>query len=478
MGLHMVRSGVLRLAALATVASVGLMAAGCSSGEDSPIPAKAMSSKLSIDSLGAQTSECSAYKPYGDFEAGTRVEIRGAIADQEAALFADSLKQFEECTKITVSYIGSDEFATGIIVRAQAENPPDLAIFPQPALFSSMASAGYLVPAPGSVVDNIHSLWSEYWQRNGIVDGKVYGAPLTASVKGYVWYSPAEFETQGYAVPTTLAELTTLTKTIAKAGKHTPWCEGFASGDASGWPGTDWVEDMVLRNAGPNVYDKWVAHEIPFNDPQIVQALDSVGALIKDPANVNDGDIASIATTEFEDAGSPLLDGTCSLYHQASFYEGFWKKADGTDVRVAPDGDVWAFMLPGVDATSRSVVVGGDLVGAFNSDDATKAVQRYLSSDTWANNRVSLGGVISANTGVDPAGASSALLSDSIRILQHPDTIIRFDASDVMPTVVGSGSFWHGMMDWINGQSTNTVLDAIEITWPQAGTMHDDQATG
>lgn len=474
---------ILRMTAFGVTGALALLAAGCSSGDESPISTESMASTLSAGAsipgeaaadsskkrAASDSSDCSAFKDYGTFDVGTQVVIRGAVRGAEADLLSGSLTQFTNCTGIDVSYIGNDDFATGIIVRAQAEDPPDLAIFPQPALFGDMASAGYLVPAPGGVVDNIHEFWSDYWQKAGIVDDKVYGAPLTASVKGYVWYSPKEFEANGYTVPKTLDELTALTDTIAKAGKHKPWCEGFASGDASGWPGTDWVEDMVLRQSGPATYDRWVSHAILFNAPPIERAMNSVGALIKNSANVNGGhgDVASVATTEFETAGLPVLEGKCSLYHQASFYEGFWATTDGDAVNVAEDGDVWAFMLPGVKANDHSVIVGGDLVGAFNDESATQAVQKFLSSDTWANTRVSLGGVISANSGVDADNASSPLLSASIRMLQHPSTTLRFDASDVMPSAVGTGSFWSGMLDWINGEATTVTLNAIEITWPQ-----------
>ena len=221
---------------------------------------------------------------------------------------------------------------------------------------------------------------------------------------------------------------------------------------------------MVLRQAGPDVYDQWVNHEIPFNDPAIVEALDTVGDLIKEPANVNGGlgEVNSIATTEFGDAGLPVLDGTCAMHHQATFYEGFWP--DGTE--VAEDGDVWAFITPGTEADASAVTGGGEIVAAFSDSDETVAVQTYLSSDTWANIRVGLTGVISANSGLDPENASSELLSASVELLQDPETTFRFDASDVMPAAVGTGTFWKGMIDWIGGKSTQETLDFIEGSWP------------
>jgi len=134
---------------------------------------------------------------------------------------------------------------------------------------------------------------------------------------------------------------------------------------------------------------------------------------------------------------------------------------------VAPDGDVFAFLLPPVNADDPLAVTGGgEIVGAFSDDEAVAAFQAFLASDTWANNRVELGGVISANSGLDASLASSPLLEQSIEILQNPDTTYRFDASDLMPGAVGGNSFFKGIVDWIGGEDSQSVADKIEASWP------------
>jgi alpha-glucoside transport system substrate-binding protein len=434
---------------IAAAAVVGLALTGCTG---------------DIAAEDTANTDCGDYEAYGSFDSGTEVNIYGTILEVEADRLNESWADFESCTGIDVVYEGSGEFEEQINVRVQGGNPPDLGITPQPGLVADLARSGALVPAPQAVADNVTEFWSEDWAGYGTVDGELVGAPLMASIKGYIWYSPATFEENGWEIPTTLEELGTLTDDIAASEVMKPWCVGFASSAATGWPGTDWVEDMVLRQAGPDVYDQWVNHEIPFNDPAIVEALDTVGDLIKDPANVNGGlgEVNSIATTEFGDAGLPVLDGTCAMHHQATFYEGFWP--DGTE--VAEDGDVWAFITPGTEADASAVTGGGEIVAAFSDTEETVAVQTYLSSDTWANNRVGLGGVISANSGLDPENASSELLAASVELLQDPETTFRFDASDVMPAAVGTGTFWKGMIDWIGGKNTQETLDFVEASWP------------
>lgn len=429
-------------APLAIAAVAGLTLAGCSGGP------------------GSTGSDAGAA---GD---GT-VTVYGTISDTEADLLEESWAAWEKDNNIDIQYEASKEFEAQISIRAQGGSAPDIAIFPQPGLMADLASRDFLKPAPKAVEDNVDKGWSADWKNYGTVDGTLYGAPLMASVKGFIWYSPSKFKEWGVEVPQTWDDLLAVTKTIQEKTGKAPWCAGFASGEATGWPGTDWVEDLVLREAGPETYDKWVANEIPFTDPAIKTAFDSVGEILLNPAYVNAGygKVKSINSTPFGDVATTISDGTCALTHQASFFDGFIVDAGGT---VGPDGDVWAFITPAAEAGGQAVTGGGEIVAAFSDDADTQKVLEFLSSAEWANIRVGLGGVISANTGLDPAKATSPILQEAIKILQDPDTTFRFDGSDLMPGAVGSGTFWKGMVNWINGTSTDEVLQSIEAGWPSS----------
>jgi alpha-glucoside transport system substrate-binding protein len=393
------------------------------------------------------------------------VSVYGTISDAEADLLEQSWADWEKENDIDIEYEASKEFEAQISIRAQGGNAPDIAIFPQPGLMADLASRNYLKPAPQAVIDNVDEGWSKDWKAYGTVDDTLYGAPLMASVKGFIWYSPAKFAEWGVEVPETWDDLLAVTQTIQQKTGAAPWCAGFASGDATGWPGTDWVEDLVLRQAGEETYDKWVQNEIPFTDPAIKQAFDSVGEILLNPAYVNAGlgDVKSINSVPFGDVATPIANGTCALHHQASFFDGFITEAGG---EVGPDKAVWAFITPAEEAGSQAVTGGGEIVGAFSDDADTQKVLEYLSSADWANSRVALGGVISANKGLDPENAKSPILQEAITILQDPKTTFRFDASDLMPGAVGSGTFWKGMVNWINGAPTDEVLESIEAGWP------------
>ena len=456
---------------IAFIAATGLVLAGCASnGDDDPgtTPDAPETNEETPDNGGEVAAGCEAFEVYGNHE-GAEVELYHTISGTEAEQLAQSIVPFEECTGATVNSNGSDEFETEINIRVEGGNAPDLAVFPQPGLLQRVVGTGEVLAAPAEVEANVDKFWSEDWKNYGTVGTTFYAAPLMASVKGWVWYSPAEFEANGYNVPATWDEMMDLTAEMAANGgegpNYAPWCIGFESGTATGWSGTDWIEDLVLRQHGPEAYDAWVAGDLDFNSDEIRQSFEAFGDIALNPDYVNGGlgDSASIVNTAFQEAGLQILEQSCSLHHQASFYEAQWP--EGTD--VSENGDVWAFLTPSINADDGAAVTGGgEFVAAFNDEPVTVALQTYLASDTWANERVKIGGVISANTGLDPANAGSEIGRASIEILQGEDTVFRFDASDLMPAVVGASSFWTGMNDYVSGTSLDTVLTDIENSWP------------
>ena len=310
--------------------------------------------------------------------------------------------------------------------------------------------------------------WTEDWAGYGTVDGTLYGAPLMASVKGFIWYSPASLRGERLGGPEDLGRAAGAhRRPSSRRPAQTPWCAGFGSDAATGWPGTDWVEDLVLRQAGPEVYDQWVAHEIPFTDPAIKAAFDSVGEILLNPDYVNAGfgDVVTINThRRSATPAQALADGDCVLHHQArSSRASSRRRRHRRRRRTATSGPS---SPPAEEAGAGAVTGGGEIVGAFSNDADTSKVQEYLSSADWANSRVSLGGVISANKGLDPANASSVILSGGHRDPAGPEHDVPFrrlgpDAGRRRRRNVLEG---HGRLD--QRHDTDDVLDAIEASWP------------
>ncbi|THG30925.1 ABC transporter substrate-binding protein [Naasia lichenicola] len=424
-------------APLAILAVAGLALAGCAEAEDT-------------GSTGDQT-----------------VRISGGITGGEADALNKSFEQFTKDTGIKVVYTGDKSFEGNIVTKVSGGSAPDIAIVPQPGLLKTLVDTGEVKEAGEETEANVDKNWSPDWKKYGTFDGKFYAAPMLANIKGYVWYSPAAFKEWGVSVPTTFQEVLDLTKTIQEKTGTAPWCAGFASDAASGWPGTDWIEDLVLRQSGPDVYDQWVAGDVKFTDPEIKEAFDAVGEILKNPAYVNAGygDVKSINSTAFGDVAAKVADGSCALTHQASFLSANFldvKTAAGATPTVGPDGDVYGFVLPGIEADAANIEVGGEFVTPFSDSEAVQKATAYMATPEFADIRVGLGGVISANLNADPSKASSPLLQDAMKLLQDPNTTVRFDGSDLMPSTVGAGSFWKGMVSWIDGKDTDTVLSDIQ----------------
>jgi alpha-glucoside transport system substrate-binding protein len=298
----------------------------------------------------------------------------------------------------------------------------------------------------------------------GTQDGKTYGIPANFNVKSLVWYPKKAFEAKGYQVPTTIAELEALTDKI-KADGTTPWCVGIESAGATGWVATDWIEDFVLRYGGPEKYDQWVRHEIPFNDPVVVQSAQEFEKLALADGNVFGGR-KSVVSSNFATAINPEFDDPpkCFLHKQGNFItqKDFIKES----VRQNLDEEVGVFQLPGTDANNKPLLVGGDLAGAFTNDDDVKKALEFMSSPQFKFSNIATATWLSAVKSFD-LGQYPNETTKTVAKLAYESTVSRFDGSDTMPGAVGAGSFWKDMTAWISGQkSLDEALKDIEDSWP------------
>ena len=267
-------------------------------------------------------------------------------------------------------------------------------------------------------------------------------------------------------MPTTWDELTALAEQI-KADGGTPWCVGFESGGATGWPATDWMEDIMLRTAGPDVYDQWVAHEIPFDDPAVKNAATVFGEVLFTEGNVLGG-ADQTPNIAFGDAPGPLFDDPpgCWLHRQASFINSSFP----TDSEAGVDYD-W-FPLPAID--QEGTLFAGELTVVGKNANRPE-VKDFLDKFIGEEVQCEMGGVqassrISPNVNVGPDCYANEILADASVVLTEAlkEGTGRFDASDLMPTEVGAGSFWTGMVEYLQGgpDSLEGVLQEIEDSWP------------
>jgi alpha-glucoside transport system substrate-binding protein len=404
---------------------------------------------------------CDPYSGYKSMK-GKTVTIFTSILEPELTTLNTAKKDFETCTGVKIKIEGSNQFEALLPVRVKGGNAPDIAWIPQPGLLAKMVATGKVVPAPKAVVANVNKYWSKSWKDLGTVNGKFYAAPFGSNMKSLVWYSPKQFAKNGYTVPKTWNEMTALADKMAANGQIA-FCGGLGSGGATGWPGTDWVEQMVLREYGAKVYADWVSHKVKFSDPKIQAAMKKVADWMQNPKWV--GDVKGIATTTFQDAGKGIPTGKCNMLQQASFYGNILADEGAT---ISEKGDVFAFYLPATNSSvSVPVVGGGEFTAAFSSRPEVQQVQAYLSSATFATSRVQLDHWVSANSGVPLSAYKDPIDKLAATYLSNPKSTFAFDASDLMPAAVGAGAEWKEFTAWFGeGKSIADVTKAIDAAWP------------
>lgn len=389
------------------------------------------------------------------------VTVFGTLSDADVDDVMSSLRDFERDTGIDVRYVSSSNFESDLQERLRRGDPPDLALLPQPGVLDTLVEDGFALAWDGELQRTAVEGVDPFLVDLVTFGGAVYGSWYQLTVKSLVWYSPRRFAARGLQVPTTWAELERLTDELAAAGTP-PWCIGIRAAGATGWVATDWVEDLVLRFAGPEIYDGWVAGDVRFGDPEIVDAVERFGRIALAPDQVAGGNRAAVEVSVEESANEVLAEpATCLLHRQASFLPRYVP----ADVDIAPDGDLWAFPLPAVDGGTAPLVVGGSVLVRFSADRDVDRVAAYLSTIDAAARRAQQGGFVSPREDLT-LDRYARPLDRWVAELAREAEVVRFDASDLMPPEVGVGAFWSGMTSWLGGARLRSVLDEIDASWP------------
>lgn len=377
------------------------------------------------------------------------------------------LSDFAKKSGHDVRYVGSDSFEQQIMIDAEAGSAPNVAVFPQPGLAADMAKRGFLTPLKEGTGDWINENYAagSSWVDLGTYadqDGKdnLYGFFYKVDVKSLVWYNPENFEDAGYDIPTSMEDLKALTDQIVADG-GTPWCIGLGSGGATGWPATDWVEDLMLRTQSPAMYDKWVANELKFDDPAVIAAIDEFGTFARNDKYVVGG-AGAVASTDFRDSPKGMFSSPpqCYMHRQASFIPAFFP--EGTE--VGEDADFFYFPSYAGKDLGNPVLGAGTLWAITKENQAAHDLIEYLKDPAAHEIYMALGGFLTPHKGVDASKFSSKPTAKMNEILLGATTF-RFDGSDLMPGGVGAGSFWTGMVDYVGGKDAAEVATGIQKSW-------------
>ena len=409
-----------------------------------------------------------AFSAAHDFS-GQTVTIAGPWLQPDQSFLRNVMAYFEAATGATVNYSGSDSFEQDIVIATQAGSPPNIAVFPQPGLASDLAARGALSPLGDATANWVSENYAagQSWVDLGTYAGPdgaegLYGFFYKVDVKSLVWYSPEQFEEAGYDIPTTMEELKALSDQIVADG-GTPWCIGLGSGAATGWPATDWVEDMMLRLHEPEVYDGWVDNSVRFDDPRVIEAIELYGTFARNDDWVQGG-AQAVATTDFRDSPAGLFSfpPACYMHKQASFIPAFFP--EGAEYGI--DYDFFYFPAFGEKDLGAPVLGAGTLFSITNDSEVARGLIEFLKTPIAHEVWMGQTGFLTPHLGVN----LDTFADDSQRAMNEillGATTFRFDASDLMPGEIGAGVFWTGMVDYTTGADAADVAAAIQARWDQ-----------
>jgi alpha-glucoside transport system substrate-binding protein len=395
------------------------------------------------------------------------VTILGAYGGDEKENFEKALAPFEDESGIDIQYTEDTDFTTTIKTRVAAGDTPDIGFFPQPGGLLELAEAGNIQPIDTFLdYDAIDETLVPGLLESARLNGRVYGAPMRLAHKSIVWYPKKAWDAAGYKAPATLDELFELTEQIKGDGIETPWCMAWNADQATGWVGTDWIEQFVLSVNGPEVYNQWTSHQIPFDDPQIVAAFDEFAKIAKEGDNVYGG-AKTVVQTQVAEAMVPAFRNPpeCMLERQGSFEISFLPVPIQEDL----DNEVGVFPFPSAEGGGEAppILGGADLAALFNGDDEEAIeVMRFLTSDEFGVEWAQAGGWLSPHKTFDASNYPNETTRAIAQQAADAPQVV-FDGSDVMPKEVGSGTFWTGMVDWVQGQDSEATAAAIEGSWPE-----------
>jgi alpha-glucoside transport system substrate-binding protein len=396
------------------------------------------------------------------------IEVMYGLGPDSEPGFKLDVQKWAKDNGITVKFTKAASWDTEIRTRVQGGNAPDVGLFPQPGLMCDLAKQKKLVPFDAATVTtNKETLVPGIVEAGTCADGQVYGLPNEVSVKSVLWTDAPAFKAAGYTAPKTLDELLTLTQKIKADGK-TPWCIAAESGAATGWPITDWLEDLVLRFAGPENYDKWVKGELKNTSPEIKPAWEYFQKIAFGEGYVRGG-TKSIVATGFQTGGNAMFTQPpgCYMFKQATFVA---NKGGFPDAVIAKlDTETGPLPFPAKTEGDNPVLFAGDLAAAFNNDANTLKLRNFIASKENGVEQAKAG-AYSPHKTADVSLLPNKTLQTIASNVLYKATVARFDGSDLMPAKVGAGTFWTEPVKWISGQQDlDTTLNNIDDSFPKTG---------
>ncbi len=387
------------------------------------------------------------------------VHVLGLWSGPELDSFLAVKAAWEKDSGAIVDWEGTQNLPDVLAARIQAGNPPDIAILPNPGLMQQLAREGELVPLNSFMdMNQVNKDYAPAWIDLGSYDGQWYALFYKVANKATVWYNPKAFAAASYTVPQTWDVMIALADRMGADGR-TPFSIVAPSGPGSGWALTDWISEIVLNNCGPDLYDEWIAGEIPWTDTCIKQSFEMFNEIVQSKGYVLGGSQGILTTTD-ANGTYPLYTDPPEAYmdYLASFAQAFIasKYPD-----LSPGDDYNFFTFPTIDPKyAGAVTVGADVVVMVNDTPAARSFMTYLAGAQAQENWIKLGGFTSVNRSVPPDTYPDPVARAVAKELTEA-RISRFGAGDMMPASL-QRAWWKDMVELVKDPNKlDSILDSL-----------------
>ncbi len=360
------------------------------------------------------------------------IDVVAVWTGKEQASFEAVLEAFTAKTGVKTRYKSTgDDVAAFLGTQIEGGSPPDVAILPQPGLLRDLADRNVLKPVGEAGAKALEENYAPVWRDLASVDGTLYGVYFKAANKSTWWYDPAAFEEAGVTPPKTWEEMLGSAETVSRSGR------AFVSiGGADGWTLTDWFENIYLRTAGPEMYDKLANHEIPWTDPSVIQALDTFARLLSKDSYVAGGRRGALQT-DFPTSVTQVFGKRAQA---ATVYEADFVAGIITEEAERKPGEGFDFFdFPAVGESGPAVVGGGDVAVALTDDASAQQLLSFLATSDAAKEWAERGGFTSPNKNLDPGVYPDDITRRSAESVSAAaeSGAFRFDMSDLQPAAFG-----------------------------------------
>ena len=381
------------------------------------------------------------------------IDCMGAAAgDEVSVLYQWSGAEEEKFNAIVKPLV--DECGISIVAQSTRDaavldtkaksTPPDVVFWPTTAPLSLYTDQLQDLSSLGADTAN----YADFWVDMGTAGGNWLGIAVKADIKTIIWYSPANFDLFGYSVPTSWDELDALVEQMVADG-NVPWSMGMESGTATGWTGSDFIQDILLVQQGPDYVMGIIDGSVAYDDAGVKQAYETYGKWATDETYTVGGATGTVSTPFLEAIFKVFSDPAEAMMVKQSGFAGGEVATQYPDLEYGTDYDFFA--VPG----AQGMQGGADFMMAFGDSPAAKALVAYLTGPEGAAEWAKVGFDLSPNKLALGNYTDDALIKKAEALAGAAG--FTPDIGDTIPAPFGEAE-WKALVDYVNGADLDTAL--------------------